>query len=113
MCNLMEWVSLTINIVYFVVKILKLLFIYFVSVNLLTIFGKIFLTGFRLNYVTILTSKTGINYLDFKIAMEYFNELTGYFYCICTFLIYRCKYSKSLPNTAQYFSLLNSVKKSE
>ena len=73
MCNVMEWVSLTINIVYFVLKILKPLFICFVSVNLLTIFGKIFLTGFRLNYVTIFTWKTGINYFDLKIAMEYFN----------------------------------------
>ena len=29
------------------------------------------------------------------------------------FLIYRCKYSKSRPNMAQYFSLLNSIKQSE
>ena len=40
---------------------------------------------------------------------QFVNELFLY----ARFLIYCCKYSKLRPNMAQYFNLLNSVKKSE
>ena len=58
-------------------------------------------------------------YLENRHKLFRFEDCDGIFQLVnrlllyARFLIYRCKYSKSLLNMAQYFSLLNSVKKSE
>ena len=49
-----------------------------------------------------------INYLDFKKTTVSLRLLL-----YTRFLIYRCKFSKCKPNMAQYFNLVNSIRKSE
>ena len=109
----MEWVLLAINIVYFVLKILKLLYIH--------LFGmRKFVDDFWKDLSDWLSIKLCHDFnLENRHKLFGIEDCNGIFQLVnglllyARFLIYRCKYSKSIPNMAQCYSLHNSVKKSE